>query len=291
MVEILVGSLRIAFGLLGLAANVVQLVVTFRTKKDFSSFDVTVVSLNIADTVSSLFFTFYGLARILFNYYIVGIDFLTYLAFGLNFSVVASFNHIIFIALQRMFAVIFPLNVRSIITILRFKVCLILMWLSAVTYAVVCAFEAVDFLAVNSYTIFISGVLLISLYSVICYTTMRRSPLPLQASIHGNRSQRHSVLLHSFFITLGFVVCFFPFAVNYLFVSYDFVTVLVADLLVMLNTFIDVLVYFFIRHIKKRLHRKSTITGTVRARHLSRTTSVVTAIPLQEFTAPRPTPV
>ena len=290
MVQILVGSLRIAFGLLGLAANVVQLVFTIRSKKDLTSFDITVFSLNIADMVSSIFFTFYGLARILCSYRIIGASFLTYLSFGLNFSIVASFNHIIFIALQRMCAVIFPFNVHSIITSLRFKVCLTLLWLTAIAYAVVCAFESVDFLAVNSYTIFVSGILLISLYSVICYTAIRGAPSHPQLSVHGNRPHRYSVLLHSFLITLGFVVCFFPFAVTYLFVAYDFTTVLIADLLVMFNTFIDVLVYFLIQYIKKRLVKKSTITTTVRRRHVSGT-SVVTGIPLQDLTTNHQTPV
>ena len=287
---IVVGSLRIAFGLLGLIANVIQLVFTIRLKKDFTLFDTTVFSLNIADMVSSIFFAFYGLARILCNYHVIGINFLTYLAFGLNFSVVAAFNHIIFIALQRMFAVIFPMNVRSIMTSLRFKVCLTLMWLSAIAYAIVCAFESVDFLAVNSYTIIVSGIMLISLYGVISYSVIRGSTAPPQSSIHGNRSQRHSVLLHSFFITLGFIVCFFPFAINYLFVAYDFTVILIADLLVMFNTFIDVLVYFFIQYIKKRMAKKSTIITVARTRHLSGM-SVVTAIPLQELATTHPTKV
>ena len=281
-----------AFGLLGLAANIVQFVFTMRAKKDYTSFDITVLSLNVADTVSSLFFTSYGLARILVNQRVIGMKFLIYLAYGLNFSVVASFNHIIFIAFQRMFAVIFPLSIRSIITSLRFKASLTFMWLAAIAYAVTCAFKAVDFLAVNSYTIFVSGIMLIVLYTVICYRAMKQTNAPPRSSIHGNRAQRHGVLLHSLFITLGFVVCFFPFAINYLFVPYDFVSVLVADLLVMLNTFINVLLYFFIIYFKsKRVNRRaSTVVAQIRIHKSCRTTVATTALPLQEL-IPSPTNV
>ena len=276
MTEIIVGALRIVFGIFGLAANVVQFVSVKKAMRNLNSFDITVISLNIADAVSSLFFTLYGIARILIHHRIIGMQYLLYIEFGLNFSVIASFNHIIFIALQRMFAIIFPLNIRSIITSRRFKISLAVMWLVAIGYAVTCAFESVDFLAVNSYTILVSGCLLIGLYFVICFRAMRQSHAPPRSSIHGNRSQRRSVLLHSLFVTLGFVVCFFPFAVNYLFVGYDFVAVLVADLLVMLNTFVDVFVYFLIRHLKiARIKRSASRFDTqARTRGLS---AVVTA--------------
>lgn len=281
MALIIVAVLRIIFGTLGLAANVVQFVTTVKMKKDLKPFDVTVISLNIADAMSSLLFALYGLARILFIYGIIGNGLFAFLAIGINFSIVASFNHIIFIALQRMFAVIFPLSIRSIITNRRFNACLALMWLTAIAYAVTCTFKAVDFLAVNSYTILLSGLVLIGLYSLVCIKTMRKSRPRL--SIHGNRAQGHGVLLHSIFISLGFVVCFFPFAINYLFVTYNFVSVLVADVLVMLNTFVNVMVYFLMRY--RRVTRKrrtlSNISMQLRPNRAC-TATVVTAIALQE---------
>ena len=230
-----------------MAANAIQMVFTCKTKKNLTAFDKTVVSLSCADAVSAIFFALYGVARILHIKEIAGVNFVWYASIGLNFSVVASFNHIIFIALQRFFAVLFPLNIKSIITKCRFNLFLALTWFSAGLYGILSAVTRMDVLAVNSYVTLVSGVALIILYVGISYTTSKRDQICKNVRYQATRVRNRAVLIHSLLVTVGFVVCFYPFAITYLFISYDFTAVVVSDLLVMFNTFLDVIIYFYIR--------------------------------------------
>ena len=242
------GSLRIALACLGLIANVIQTFFCITRRKYRTNFEVSLISLSIADLISSVTFALYGIAEVVYLY-----PFVKAMTKALDFTVITMFMHIIFIAVQRLLAVIYPLRIKLILSTNRFYLLLTLTWVTACFYGLINILVKVDHVRVNCYMILVFGSAIIALYTGISYTAaMKSRSLQSAGQIHSRR-RNSTVLLHSFLVTMNFVTCFFPFAIVYLFVTPERISRLVIDMLVTLNPFLDSVAYFYMRHCTTKL--------------------------------------
>ena len=253
------GSLRITLACLGLAANMIQTVVCIARRRYRTNFDISLISLSIADIISCVIFTLFGIAEIVYSH-----PFAKVMTKALDFAVITMFTHIIFIAVQRLLAVIYPLRINWLLRRSRFYFLLAFTWVTACFYGLISDLVNVDHMRVNSYTILVSGSALIALYTGISYTTTRNGRSLQNAGQVHNRRRNSTVLLHSFLVTMNFVTCFFPFAIVYLFVTPERISSLVIDMLVALNPLLDSVAYFYMRHCTRKQTRPRIMARYVR---------------------------
>ena len=248
---IMYGSIRIALASIGLIANVIQMLFCINRKQYRTKFDISVISLSVADTISSVTLALKGLVEI-FD----AVQFWDMVNATLSFSIICSIAHTIFIAVQRLLAVIFPLKIRQIFRKGRFHALLAFMWITCGAFGIIVHFVIVHDLDLISRIILVSGTTLIVLYTGIAYVASRRDTRLQNASQVHNNSRNTTIFLHSFLVTLSFVGCFFPLAVSNLFMNLGVSATVTIDSLLTLNPFIDSTVYFYVMYFQRR--RRST---------------------------------
>ena len=248
---VMLGSIRIALASIGLIANVIQMSFCIHRKQYRTKFDVSVISLSAADTISAVNLMLRGLVEI-FD----AAQFWDVVNAALSFSIICSIAHTIFIAVQRLLAVIFPLKIRQIFRKGRFYALLTFMWIACGAFGIIIHFITVHDLDLISRIILVSGTTLIVLYAGITYVASRRDTRLQNASQVHNNSRNTTIFLHSFLVTLSFVGCFLPIAVSNLFMDLGVGAAVTVDSLLTLNPFIDSTVYFYVMYFQRR--RKST---------------------------------
>eukprot|EP00112_Aurelia_sp_Birch-Aquarium-sp1_P014724 Seg3191.3 transcript_id=Seg3191.3/GoldUCD/mRNA.D3Y31 product="hypothetical protein" protein_id=Seg3191.3/GoldUCD/D3Y31 len=180
----------------------------------------------------------------------------------LSFSIICSIAHTIFIAVQRLLAVIFPLKIRQIFRKGRFYALLAFTWIICGTFGSVIEFITDDDLGLISKIILISGTTLIVLYAGITYAASRRDKSLQNGSQVHNKNRNTTIFLHSFLVTLSFVACFLPVAILGVCMDMDFTVVgfIITDCgLLTLNPFIDSMVYFYVMYFKRRRRAASAL--------------------------------
>ena len=172
------------------------------------------------------------------------------------------FNHTVFIAAQRLIAVVYPLKIKIILSKRRFHVLLALTWISACVYGIGIVFITRDFVQVDCYLIVISGIILIILYAAISYTTCWKDRDSYNLTYGEERGRSRSVLLHSFLVTMAFIICFYPFAIHVLFFNSLEPILILFESLLSANRLLDSLVYFYMKyHCRGRKEQIHPATG------------------------------
>ena len=240
-------SLYSAFGLIGLLANIIQTTYMQRKKRRKTVFDVTLLSLSIADMSSAIFTLVYGLHVII---WILTksppIMRLPYIDVCMNISYVASMTHVIFIAMQRLVGCILPTKYEFIFFRHRFVKMLFIAWIIPCLYGFVSIFflKTNVFFVVNSCMFVITCISLIIMY-IILYFKIRKHNQGM-----GYGTSHHRVLFHSVLVATAFIVSFGPFAFSSLAVHNTPAQfsewLLICDVLVPLNPFLDTVVYFYV---------------------------------------------
>ncbi len=245
-----------AEGSLGLIVNIAQLVSIYRNKNQRSSvFGLALLSLNIADILASLSFTFAGSVLLAVIFKIIDLklfrDLSNVLTASIVFSMTLSFSHVVFVALQRMLAVAFPLRVKRIITKSRCYIILAFLLIISVGLASM-RFFYIEVSVVLSLLAIVVGIMLIVMYSVICFKTMRRS-IEINFSEAQRRCQQSDteVLLYSIAITIVFITCNYPISLKN-FIDYPQLIFTVSNVLFGLNPFLDTMLYFVWSYYKRR---------------------------------------
>ena len=245
----ILGYTRLALAILGLMANSFQATYCIMKKKYNTNFEKSLISLCFADIFTSLTLIGLGCVEVSFkldlHYFVMNIL--------LTCSTTTMFNHTILIAAQRLIAVVYPLRVKIIMSKRRLHVLLSLTWVLGCTYGIGLVFGVEKFVRVNCYMIFVSSIELIILYSGIAYTTYQKNKGSQALTHHEDRSRSGAVLLHSFLVTTAFIICFVPFSVHYLFVLKKLKpTFILFDLLVSMNPLVDAIVYFYMKHCRRK---------------------------------------
>ncbi len=261
-----------AAGSLGFIANIIQLVLSRRNKTiKNSSFGLAIISLNIADLLASASFVVAGLVFFaeIFNAVNVMIyrDLTLLLTAAIVFSMTLSFTHVAFIAIQRVIGVVFPFDMKQIVTKTRSYVILVFLWLTSLVIAIIRHFY-VEISIVLSFLAIIIGAVLIIMYSVISFKAMKRNVVSnVDAGRQGRSKQSDKeILLYSSVITIIFIVCNFPMAIKN-FVTYSGFAYIVSNVLFGLNPLLDTLLYFVWTYYKQR--RQANINRTPREVNLT----------------------
>ena len=244
----ILGSIRLAFGIIGLTANIFQVIYSVIKKKYATNFEKSLMSLSFADILTSITLIFLASVELKFD-----ISLFLCINIFLNLSITTMFNHTILIAAQRLIAVVYPLKVKIILSKRRFHVLLALTWISACVYGIGIVFVMKHFVRLDSYIILVSGIILIISYAAMSYTTYRKEKDSSNLTSHREeRGRSRAVLLHSFLVTIAFVTCFFPFAINVLFFNSLKPIFVLFESLLSINPLLDSLIYFYMKYCRGR---------------------------------------
>ena len=252
----------VILGIVGFLLNLSLIVTVYKKVQKKSSFHHTLVSLSCADILSTIGSTTYGVL-ILFRSDISYFKSISVVAlFVVYFSNLVSFLHIIFIAVLRALATIYPLKFKSYCAGYHFLAVILLVWLLSAAFLLLVTFQVFHFLVIG-YVGIVTCVILIFLYLFICLH-VRRQQHGVAASSSQRRAQRISlvVLKHSIAVTITFIVCFVPSAIfAMLKFPGHFVAFAVVTCLLVLNPLIDPLLYFFVSHCKMNgIERSQNVT-------------------------------
>ncbi len=250
-------SVMIGASLLGIISTVAETILIICDKKLRNSpFGIALLSLGISDVLVSVFFLIFGI----FAFYLntlpsplitsdntLAINMLIFFSISLTFSFVASFTHVVFIALQRLIAVTFPLQAKRIITNYRCRLITTLLWIFSVLIAAVDLFQ---FGKVFSYIATVAGIAVVVIYTFICYKVKQSSFINHQDQ-DSDRQTENRVLVNSLAVTVIFIVCFLPCSLSMI-ISRNSRSSIVFDILLSMNPFLDSMVYFMSRYYSRR---------------------------------------
>ncbi len=255
-------------GTLGFIANIIQLVLINRDKKQKNSvFGLALLSLSIADLLASMSFVFRGS-------YLLGTTLnaiesnedrvwdYPWAVGAIVFSLTSSFTHVVFIAVQRVIAVVFPLKVKQIITKSRSYFIITILWITSVALAVIVHINIKYGIFILTCIGVLVSITITALYPII-YFKIKKRVISCDANARMLRRRQQSekkVLMYSVAITLVFVGCNYPKGVN-LYVHYPMYLRIASDLLYSLNPLFDTLLYFLSSYCKRL--RESSVTVPV----------------------------
>ncbi len=247
-------SIYLTTGILGLIANFLQLCFICRDKKQRNSvFGMILLSLCVADILVSIYLSYRGIITLLDLFLVMELPnqlmFLSIFAF--IFSFVSSLCHVVFIAVLRVLSLVFPFRIKQIITKLRCKIILVVLWLFSIGFALISYLIKIG---IFLYLAITTSCTLLLAYSIICYRMCKRRGIQGNESTQRNRQQSDKhVLLYSMALTFIFCSCNLPYS---LFVVMKFRVSEVGSYIILalffINAFLDPLLYFFVSHCRQR---------------------------------------
>ena len=239
------------FSSLSIAANLLQFIKIPNEKKKKSVFHMTVLSLSAADMIASAIFFMLGLRQLWETEGMAADNALLRFTFtGCYFSVFSSCVHIIFIAVQRLIIICFPLTWKDILKIRRVHITIILIWFGSAIFAALSAIP-LPFKQPLSVVIFVSCTAITITYSLIPYCIVKRENHG--SSSAGRATRKKTVLIHSFLIMATFLICTFPYAIARFYSSTSYIYI-VCDVMFALNPLLDPVLYFFMSFLTKKTH-------------------------------------
>lgn len=250
----------LAFGVVGLVFNILELIVLIQQKKQKTIFGLTLTSLCIADIFGSLTLGLSGGFRLIEYsgpetitiYKKTSMAIIWMAGHGaLLFSVGTSFMHIVIISIQRVFAVFLPIKFRTTFTYAHCLAVILLTWLLMFVYGTIAFFFSKAILAVSYYMVLVFGITLVVCYAAVSYKLWVKSKerkILLRANFGANTyNSTKRVVLHSISVTVAFLICTVPHSVLYIFfyktqslAAYHFVNCVIT-----INPLLDPLIYFF----------------------------------------------
>ena len=202
----------LVLGIVGVLFNVTETSIILRKLNRMTPFGLILLSLCMADILSSLLFAIYAVITIAGHRDSSQVIQLTY---RLIFACTAvSFIHIVLIALQRLCAVAFPHAFTRIVNLTKCSVILLNGWLVAFLYGVIYAFDDAA-IEVSCYQVFIVGIVLIIIYLNISYRARLKNVH--KRSTHSRSNHTKRIFFHSFAVTAAFIACNYPYAIAFLF--------------------------------------------------------------------------
>ena len=192
---------------MGIALNICEVASLVHAKRTKLPFDITLVSLAISDLLLALFL---AITTVL-NYVLpIGITSTLYRKIFIFFFFLLSSSsalHMLFIAIQRLIAVLYPLKVSILITRKRSAITLLLLWLISITASIPITNYIYQRIVIS--TPFISAIIVVVCYFIISLNMMKRRA----QAVTGQQRQNISVLVYSVSITVIFLICTLPFAI------------------------------------------------------------------------------
>ena len=258
----------VSFGVAGVIFNFLEAILIYLNRKHRTVFGLTLVSLCIADILGSACFMVAGVLRLIEYKGPLTVTIQPNTSFStswrvghgaLFFSVGTSFTHILIIAVQRLFAVLWPIFFKTWFTRKRCVILLIITWVSLFLTGVIGFFFVQAILTTSYYLMLVVGVMLIICYTIICLKSWadgkRRRLITASA---GRKSDIEKITSMSLAVTTAFLVCTFPQVIFYLFVRKvdDLTFYHLVNSIISTNPCLDALIYFCFYHDCKNKNSK-----------------------------------
>ena len=238
-------TIFLATFLAGVGLNALEITFIVREKKIKEPFNMSILSLAIADLFSSITMVILGIIYIVKSKYLEG---LLKIVFP---SLISSQFHIIYITVLRLIAVMWPMKLKILITPLRSTVSLIVIWILSIAFTIVHKqFEIWSGTIMLGCVLLICGVSIIISYGLIVYTLIkqRMKITPTTSSRQNLRTVAYSLAL-----TIAFIVCNYPWAfILFTQDNYDpsQIPLNTETFLLWLTLIIDPIIYFLFNSLK-----------------------------------------
>ena len=238
---------------LAMILNIAQIALMIHKKKTKVPFEKTLLSLAFADSLASISHClFFALTYLHFRGFVV----IPRVAIGLlaslvAFSIYSSLIHSIFIAVQRIYAVLLPFKFRIHFTSAVCLVSIVVVWAVSLTLSVFVIYLE-NFIGHPFIIVAVSGVLVLC-YIMICYhvRVQRR-----RAAVSANPQQQNDLacrtLVYSILVTAAFLICMLPNAIYILSRSDSVFAQKFTELMFTLNSVADSLLYFVFPQISQK---------------------------------------
>ena len=251
--------INILVGIIGFIQNVAQLLLLKR-KKEWRIFDYTLVSLGASGFIAALLFLLNGVILLLMAVDVdLGLSLAAYkckhhakFCFALN----CSFLHVLFIAAQRLVAVIFPLKAILIMTKTRCFALLVFIWVVSILFDSWSTWKFVG-VPLNSlpailftYVSVTTGFLLLLAYIFICHRLAKRSNI---INTQSSTNQHRRVVSYAVAITVLFFISIMPAAVM-TFMRYEAKNAYLSEFpywMLGFNVPLNPIVYFWLSYYKR----------------------------------------
>ncbi len=250
--NILLNAFQLTFGCLGIVSNTLQIVLISRSRDRQKVFTMTLLSLSIADLIASImasFIAFCSIFEALDIAKLKGSEFAGITGFA--FSNGSSSLHILFIAIQRLCIVMFPLRFKRIFTTFRAKLALASIWsLSAAFTLIYCFFHNL-FLKHSSYALVADSIIMALLYGLLCYKIQKQQQ-ERRRILNSTQKKSMRIFMHSVAVLAAFMLCTLPYAVIYITPLHGFEKIgnEIGWTMLTLNPFLDSLLYFLSSYCK-----------------------------------------
>ncbi len=237
---------RIVVGCLGIISNILQIILISRSSERRTVFTMTLLSLSIADLIASIMASSYACIVMISALNIRYNDWFAFIGLiGLIFSSATSTFHILFIGIQRLCVVMFPLRFKRIFTTFRSRIVLTVIWIASAATAALLAFFPRFINRVCGYALIIACVMLIFLYSWLCYI-MHKHHQDGRHLHSSNRKKNARIFIYSVAVLSSYVICSIPMALTMLlpervFGNFGF---RLSGVIFTLNPLFDSLLYF-----------------------------------------------
>ena len=264
--EYAVYSIQILFGVLGMILNLTQFVMLYRSRVRHTLFEINLLSLCVADFISSLCFVGFGGFGVyeLKQSTVHGESYVNVNAAWFEASspmlfrttIMLSFTHVIFIAFQRFFSSLFPFRFRVLFTK---KMCILgiaLLWTVSIGYGILRILDEGITNLTFVYTNLLCDGLLVALYSALCCILVRRSrttAVDCSGSSRLRGDTVRKVFVYSLCVTLAFIATTSPLTVYYIFKP-TIVLFIVSEAILPLNAVLNAILYFLRGRFKTRGH-------------------------------------
>ena len=126
-------------------------------------------------------------------------------------STLSSALHMMFIAVQRLIAVLYPFKASTWITRKRGIITVVVIWLTSTVSSVPLSTQCFTYHRMLSGSPFVIAIFIIFCYIIINVKLMTRK---VPRATTGHQAQSTSVLLYSICITVIFMFCAFPFSIH-----------------------------------------------------------------------------
>ena len=236
--------------LFGIGLNAFQLLHTCRKNRKQTPFERSIFSLSIADLLSSSFTLAFMIYSHLWHNSLLQInsDITKSIAVLVQYSILSSIFHLLFIALIRITAALWPLKFRLHITSRFSNMSIATIWILSLVLSNVNVFlttaDIIGYILVSTQALFLAT------YIIICCVVKKQDEAAKRLST-GSQNRPfvfRYTLLHSLFVTSAFILCTLPAALFYVDVLNRFDQSYVyewARWMFYLNPMADSMLYFY----------------------------------------------
>ena len=258
----------IAVGFMIIVANLVEIICIVR-KKDKTTFEKLLLSLALSDLLVGVITTVYKTLDLVLGQKPWLLDKMTVVVFTL--STIFSLQNLLAITIDRFLAIRFPIKHRILVTPRRINAMIIFIWLLSLLvgvgldlillivvrsgYDIVMASSTGGIIAIGT----IINVIYLCIIKFLFTRPEKVTARPedgkvlqrIQNLFRGPQKAERAVLLSSVVVVATFIICTFPFAIEYLrFRNAESLT-FASKMLIVLNSLLNPFVYFFNNFLRK----------------------------------------